>query len=63
MTAENIFTLLKEKSNPEKAAFFPRFFKSLPVEYGEGDRFLSVTVPEQRAIVKLVYKDVSLKEF
>lgn len=62
MTAHDILTLLKSKSNPEKAAFFPRFFKSLPGEYGEGDRFLGVTVPEQRAIVKQTYNDISLNE-
>lgn len=62
MNAKDVINLLSHKSNPEKAAFFPRFFKSLPGEYGEGDRFLGVTVPEQRAIVKRVYKDISLKE-
>jgi len=62
MIAEQILTLLKSKSNPEKAAFFPRFFKSLPGEYGEGDRFLGVTVPEQRKIVKSVYSEISLEE-
>jgi 3-methyladenine DNA glycosylase AlkD len=62
MTAHDILALLKAKSNPEKAAFFPRFFKSLPGEYGEGDRFLGVSVPEQRAIVKQVYKDISLND-
>lgn len=62
MTAHDILTLLKSKSNPEKAAFFPRFFKSLPGEYGEGDRFLGVTVPVQRAIVKQTYNDISLNE-
>jgi 3-methyladenine DNA glycosylase AlkD len=62
MTAHDILTLLKSKSNPEKAAFFPRFFKSLPGDYGEGDRFLGVSVPEQRAIVKQVYNEISLIE-
>ena len=39
-------------SNPEKAEFFPRFFKAGPGEYAEGDMFLGVTVPAQRSLVK-----------
>lgn len=38
--------------NPEKRAFFPKFFKSGPGQYGEGDEFLGVTVPNVRAVAK-----------
>jgi 3-methyladenine DNA glycosylase AlkD len=38
--------------NPEKAAHFPKFFKAGPGQYGEGDIFLGVTVPNVRAVAK-----------
>lgn len=38
--------------NPEKRAFFPQFFKSGPGQYGEGDEFLGVTVPNVRLVAK-----------
>ena len=38
--------------NPEKRAFFPTFFKSGPGQYGEGDQFMGVTVPNVRAVAK-----------
>jgi 3-methyladenine DNA glycosylase AlkD len=43
---------LRERVNPEKAAFFPTFFKAGPGEYAEGDKFLGVTVPDQRMVAR-----------
>ncbi len=43
---------LKTMVNPEKAAFFPRFFKAGPGEYAEGDKFMGVIVPDQRKVAK-----------
>ena len=43
---------LAQAAKPEKAAFFPRFFKTGPGEYAEGDQFLGVTVPEQRRLAR-----------
>ena len=43
---------LKTMVNPEKAAFFPRFFKAGPGEYAEGDKFIGVIVPNQRKVAK-----------
>ena len=55
---ERIRQALQEASDPVKAAFFPRFFKAGKGEYAEGDVFLGVTVPRQRAIAK-EFRDAS----
>ena len=58
---KTITSELQALSNAEKREIFPRFFKAGKGEYGEGDRFLGVTVPNIRAIAKL-HKDVSIEE-
>ena len=50
LTAAAVRRELKAQADPEKAAFFPRFFKAGPGEYAEGDKFIGVTVPKQRKI-------------
>lgn len=51
-TASEVRRLLKRCAVPEKAAFLPRFFKTGPGEYGEGDRFYGVVVPDCRRIAR-----------
>jgi 3-methyladenine DNA glycosylase AlkD len=41
---------LKAAANPERAAFSAHYFKTGKGEYGEGDLFLGITVPERRKI-------------
>jgi 3-methyladenine DNA glycosylase AlkD len=52
MSAETVMKELAQAADPKKAAFFPRFFKTGPGEYAEGDQFLGVTVPLQRGIAR-----------
>ena len=58
---KTITSELQALTNAEKREIFPRFFKAGKGEYGEGDRFLGVTVPNIRAIAKQ-YKNISLNE-
>lgn len=58
---KTITNKLQALSNAEKREIFPKFFKAGKGEYGEGDRFLGVTVPNIRAIAKL-HKDISIEE-
>jgi 3-methyladenine DNA glycosylase AlkD len=52
---------IRQHANPEKAKLFQRFFKTGKGEYGEGDRFLGLTVPQCRIIVKK-FKALSVSE-
>lgn len=53
---------LQELSIPEKAAFYPKFFKAGKGEYGEGDKFIGVIVPDQKQVAKAFYAKISLDE-
>lgn len=61
MTAKATFKELEKYSNPDKANHSKRFFKSGPGEYGEGDRFLGITVPNQRKVARK-FKKMELNE-
>ncbi len=51
-TAENVYKELKKKAKSDKVAVYARFFKTGKGQYGEGDVFMGITVPEQRAVVE-----------
>lgn len=59
---KEIIQSLSDLSIPEKAEFFPKFFKTGKGEYGEGDLFLGVIVPDQKKVAKEFYNKISLDE-
>ena len=52
LTQSDLKNSLDALASPTKAIALARFFKTGKGEYGEGDRFLGITVPEQRKLAK-----------
>lgn len=62
MIVAEIKSKLDAFSDLEKAKIYSRFFKTGKGEYGEGDTFIGVTVPNQRLIAKEYFTQISLNE-
>ncbi|MBI4415196.1 MAG: DNA alkylation repair protein [Candidatus Kerfeldbacteria bacterium] len=60
-THRDVRRALANYANPTKAKSSAWFFKTGKGHYGEGDKFLGVTVPEQR-IVARQFRDLSLPD-
>ncbi len=58
---EQLLETLQNHKNPSKAILLSSFFKTAPGQYGHGDIFLGITVPQQRIIAKQ-YLNLSLPE-
>lgn len=61
MSAFQVKAELKTFADSEKAKHSAGFFKTAKGEYGEGDVFIGVTVPDQRNVAKQ-FKDLDLAE-
>lgn len=58
-TYSSITQALRALSDEEKKRILPKFFRTGKGEYGEGDRFIGVTVPKVRSVAK-AYKESHL---
>ncbi|MBQ8759947.1 MAG: DNA alkylation repair protein [Bacteroidales bacterium] len=56
-----IYNSLVARSDEEKKIVLPRFFKTGKGQYGEGDKFLGVTVPNVREVAKK-FKAVGIED-
>lgn len=61
MTVHEIRTKLQKLGNKQRAKVSQGFFKTGPGEYGEGDVFLGIKVPELRKLAK-ESQDITVKE-
>ena len=52
LTARAVKARLREREDPVRAAGEASFFKTGPGQYGEGDQFLGLSVPEQRRVAQ-----------
>jgi 3-methyladenine DNA glycosylase AlkD len=61
MNAQDIHAKLHALGNPQQAQVLRRYFKTGPGEYGEGDVFVGMRVPELRKLAK-EYRSLSISE-
>ncbi len=61
MSLDEMKKEFQKLANPEQAKNLQRFFKTGKGQYGEGDLFLGIKVPEQRKLAKKFYH-LSIKE-
>jgi 3-methyladenine DNA glycosylase AlkD len=61
LTAAAVRRRTRELADPQRAIGVARFFKTGPGEYGAGDRFLGIRVPDVRRLAR-AYQDMPLPE-
>lgn len=62
VTAADVEALLREQENEEQREVLMRFFKTGKGQYGEGDEFLGLKVPQTRTVVKEAKGLIPLEE-
>lgn len=61
-TAQDIIRYMEHMRDDKQRDVLMRFFKTAPGQYGEGDEFLGIKVPQTRNIVKSVERDFPIPE-
>ena len=51
-TYTDVRNALLAQEQPERASFAARYFQARPGQYGEGDQFLGLSMPQQHALAK-----------
>ncbi len=59
MTIKDLRAELKHHADVQRAKDLQRFFKTDKGDYGEGDVFLGITVPQSRLIIKQFWRDLN----
>jgi hypothetical protein len=62
MSLNNLLQNLKSLANPKKAKDLSWFFKTGKGQYGEGDKFVGITVPYLRNLVKIYWDLLDLSD-
>jgi 3-methyladenine DNA glycosylase AlkD len=62
LSAKDVIAYMETLRNDEQRRILMGFFKTGPGEYGEGDEFLGLKVPQTREVVKAVAKDFPLSQ-
>ena len=62
MNAQEIISYMESLHNDRQRKILMGFFKTAPGEYGYGDEFLGLKVPQTRQVVRLAGKDFPLDE-
>lgn len=60
-TYTEVRNALLTQEQPERASFAARYFQTRPGQYGEGDQFLGLSMPQQHAVAKQ-YLTLSIDE-
>jgi len=60
--AKDVIAYMESQRNEGQRQVLMKFFKTAPGEYGEGDEFLGLKVPQTREVANLVGKDFPMDE-